>query len=516
MTDEQLTWERDEFLRRKQLREYGAQRNELREQHIREQINAPKPENLKIPENIFVKPLHRDPAQHLQLLAVFLMFRTRFSVLPVHQHNLYSRVCGKFPLFEMFDKDFVEGSCHEYGVDFERIHLFLDELWKAKVFSMSSSLMRDLRMYTDEDAGSDRFRKAVGLPTRKSSASDDEMESGNNINLNAKNLQQLIEELNTPPSSPSPERSEGTSGSVSKAARAGDRTPPPINSRYLIIISNTSLHGGKNNIYNPTLLRRPNAAIIPIPNIQESQSIPNNSGTRSEFWASGSIKQDATNRQLSANTSRVSQTGSSGTSTCSQSTQHVVGVWPGFKDISVGSQRPDTTNSPSPSVTSDLSRTGNSEYFAQFQSTHSELRAESGFENILTDSDESGSMHITQSAVTSEFPVDDAMDIDIPSLKNQARPSLVRSASSSRLATNASRSRSGSVAMSTSQNRRDRTLSKSSTVVTAMNDMRIDHSRVIKQLRKSCHTPSAAQQMVTDFEELGMSTMNVVNWNPVD
>ncbi|QSZ32249.1 hypothetical protein DSL72_001823 [Monilinia vaccinii-corymbosi] len=227
MTDEQLARERDELVRKMELRELGAQRHELRAQHIRDQLDAPQPDHWKIPEKIFVKPLHRDPAQHLQRLAVFLMFRKRFSTLPAHQQNLYGRACAKFPLFEVFDEGFVVRRCDECGVDFGSIQSVVDELWKAKLFSAGSTLMRDLRMYTDEDVESDRFREAVGLPARKSkTASDDERESHSETQHHTHNLQRLIEELNTAPASPQHPRRSGSvsSGSVAQVAPVGDRT----------------------------------------------------------------------------------------------------------------------------------------------------------------------------------------------------------------------------------------------------------------------------------------------------
>lgn len=397
MTDEELTRERDDVLRKKALRELGAQRNEPRAQPPG-QTPAAQPENLQIPESIFIKPLHRDPAQHLQLLAVFLMFRARSSALPAHQQNLYGRVCGRFRLFEMFARDLVERSCAEHGVDFDRVQLVVDALWKAKLFSMSSTLMRDLRMYTDEDVGSDRFRKAVGLPARKRSPGGGEAESGKAVQLNAENLQQLLEQLDTPPASP-PSRKQSESASSESGSRAAPvrgRTPPPHKSRYLIIISDTSLHGEKNNIYNPALLRQPNRAIIPRPSIQNPHSTPSDSGSSPESPAGGRSKQDPTNRPLAADTPEASQRASSDASTHTPPTEKITRAWSGFKGISAGGPKPDAAHNAPPFPPSGSSQTGTSESWAQCSPSRRERSAVSRLGNSLTGSDESGNANATR------------------------------------------------------------------------------------------------------------------------
>ncbi|APA15737.1 predicted protein [Sclerotinia sclerotiorum 1980 UF-70] len=77
----------------------------------------------------------------------------------------------------MFGVEFLKNSCSACGIDFENLQLPVDELWRAGVFSSSSDLIGLLRGYTDEELGSDGFRKAVGLlPLRKDIFGCDEVE----------------------------------------------------------------------------------------------------------------------------------------------------------------------------------------------------------------------------------------------------------------------------------------------------------------------------------------------------
>ncbi|QSZ32248.1 hypothetical protein DSL72_001822 [Monilinia vaccinii-corymbosi] len=292
----------------------------------------------------------------------------------------------------------------------------------------------------------------------------------------------------------------------------------------------------------------------PTPNLQQPRAAPNNSVTRPRFWAGSSSKQDDTNSRLSVNASDVSRTGSPKSPTQAQRTREVPGAWSGSEGVSTENHKPDTTNDRSLSATSGVSRPGSSGGLGKFQPTHSESRAGSAFEVVSTGSGGPENMNITQSAVTSHashkisseyfgqshikhnhtnfgsgfgviltgsggpentniFPstitsdeslVEDQMDLDPPSFHNRAITSLVRGVSSLRLAKHAPGSGSGSVAISPRRNGRDYSSRHSWAVATTMRDMRTNHSKVTKRLRKSLQTSSTVQQIVTGVEDLGM------------
>ncbi|KAI9642530.1 hypothetical protein NHQ30_009335 [Ciborinia camelliae] len=361
------------------------ERKKAREQHIKQLLEDAK--STHIPEQIFLRPLHKDPAQHLELLSVFLLFRTRFSALPTHEQNMYTWGSSQVPLFAIFDKDFVSRRCDEFGIALDRVQLLVDKLWVEKVFASTSFWMRDLRVYTDEDFGSDRFRKAVGLPVRKGEQHN-EVEEQMSVEDELKERERNVQELKRlvekevglqggrPPnrisgSGPvSRPRSRPGPGPGPEVVPVGGRSKPPTKDRLLTITSATSAHGGKKNIYNPSLLRRPKNAI---PNPKYSQSTRDDLGFGSRYPAVLVGKPDNTNSRsptITSDASRVQQ--STRTNTQSLSYRQKTSVAPnphsanpiqntfgaGSEATSTSSNTPETMNSPLLAVASDASFVG--------------------------------------------------------------------------------------------------------------------------------------------------------------
>ncbi|CAD6449073.1 2143e4ae-4cc6-4096-b2e2-810cab7b83a0-CDS [Sclerotinia trifoliorum] len=292
-----------------------------REQHIATLLNSSEQpiapnrlENSKsnyIPEHIFIKPLHANPTRHLEQLSMFLIFRTRFLSLPLYQQNLYTWGVQRIPLDDMFEMEFLRNSCNACGIAFEKLQLLVDELWRAEVFSSSSDLMRSLRDYTHEDLQSDRFRKAVGLqPLKKNIVGGDEgkllgLVDQNRVSESLRTQEHQDQSQKLPDINRSsavlsqPEELPQDNGS--EVAPSGDRTLPPAKSRFMTMISSTSLHGGKKNIYNPSLLRRPMTSPVLSKDSGNSQFMQHGSRPRSKSISEGesSARNTITNRRFS-------------------------------------------------------------------------------------------------------------------------------------------------------------------------------------------------------------------------
>ncbi|ESZ99472.1 hypothetical protein SBOR_0135 [Sclerotinia borealis F-4128] len=459
-----------EKAREQQIRTQLAQLAQLQAQ-IEERREASTPS--RIPEQIFLKPLHADPAHHLELLSV-LMFRTRFSEIPMHEQNLHTKGLMGVPLLEMFGKMYLERICWEYGVEFGKLQSLVDELWVSKVFSPMSCWMKELRRYTDEDVESDRFRKAVGLWDSRIYKASSGDEVGKFTTAQSRTLQWLDTQTksNVPdqqqqpnrqlvsPPKPKPKLSlQNASGAGPKAAPTGSHKQLPPKSSMSKIVSGFSRHGGPKNIYNPSVLRRPKAPLVPSHISTQPQSTHRQYSARLRSGTANSSKQDTTNRHLSVSTSDVSRTGSSGSFKHPQSKHNnsAVESRPGI--VSADSHRPDTINSHSSNVTFDACFDG------------------------------------------------EPMDIDMAPHTNRANASLVPSHNSAGSTQSNVKlgSKSGSGVARSS--RRDHAHSRSSAVTSAIHDMRSKRSGIVKRLRRSRRSLSGKKNCGGSVEGLGVSTM---------
>ncbi|KAF7877340.1 hypothetical protein EAF04_001022 [Stromatinia cepivora] len=497
-----------------------------REQHIASLLNTSEqpiaPRNLEnhksnhIPEQIFIRPLHANPTRHLEQLSVFLVFRTRFLALPLYQQNLYTWGVQIIPLVDMFGMEFLKDSCDACGIGFEKLQLLVDELWRAKVFSSSSSLIRSLRDYTDDDLGSDRFRKAVGLQAlRKDIVSDDERKVvglGDQDRVSEwlrtqEHQNQKLPEINRQSAVVSQPR-ELPHNTGPEIAPSGGRTQPPTKSRFMTIISSTSLHGGKKNIYNPSLLRRPMTSLAPGKDSGTSQSIQNDSRPRSKSVSEGesSRTNDITNRRFS--TSNIPRDDSWDSFCRSQARRNDFGV------SVAGSQRLDNIHTIPLAAASDtdsmhidipvLNRRASTSILPSQNSAESTSNTfgfgfGSGSGAGFMSNNRPASANTPLSTFGSDqSDAEDAMDIDTPSLFHRKIPRTPTRGTSL----------SKSLAASSNTDRR-KSMDNHTSVTSVMNAMRAKHAGVIKNLRKSRRLSPAptAQGVLTDLEYLGISEM---------
>ncbi|KAJ8067948.1 hypothetical protein OCU04_003530 [Sclerotinia nivalis] len=500
------------------------ERDKGREQHIAsllkssEQSTAlkslenPKPNH--IPEHIFIRPLHANPARHLEKLSTVLIFRTRFLALPLYQQNMYTWGVQRIPLVDMFGMEFLKDSCDACGIGFEKLQLLVDELWRARVFSSSSGLMRSLRDYTDEDLESDSFRKAVGLQAlRKDIVGDDEgkllglqlgdQNRGSEWLRTQEHQNQTLPEIDRPSALVSQPK-ELPHNTGLEITPPGGRTLPPTKSRFMTMISSTSLHGGKKNIYNPSLLRRPMASLAPTQDSGNSQSIQHDSRPRSISISEGesSRKNDNTNRRYS--TSDIPRDDSWESFCRSQARRNGSGI------SAAGTQRPDNIHGITSAAASDtesmdidipaLNRRASTSILPSHNSAESTLNTFGlGSRAEFMSSNRPASVNNHLSTSVSDPPnVEDAMDIDTPSLPHLKTPRTPTR--------NTSLSKSLSASPSTD---RRKSMDNHTSVTSVMNAMRAKHAGVIKNLKKSRLLSPAptVQGVLTDFGRLGISDM---------
>ncbi|TGO49092.1 hypothetical protein BCON_0221g00030 [Botryotinia convoluta] len=290
--------------------EQTLEQKKSREQHVAhllasKQIEAPKQLEASKRDDILqlksLLPLHRNPAQHFE-------------------HNKMT-TAGDWgvPLLEMFGREFLKKSCDLYGVELGRLQQIVNELWLAKVFSPSLTLMSELRKFTDEDLVSDWFRTAIGLPLLNKDGLVSANQSSPSDWLSTK--ERPHEPRENPKQSSNSVAQKPKSSSNIAQPKVGACTPSPTKSLYMTMISSTSKHGGKKNIYNPSALRRPKGSTAPIQNCRAAQ--PTYVDSRPHFIPKSKdtniSRENITSRRFS--TSDVSQNGEWESFCRSQSTQ---------------------------------------------------------------------------------------------------------------------------------------------------------------------------------------------------
>lgn len=532
--------------------EQTFEQKKSREQHIAQllasnQIEAPRQLEASKRDDILqlksLLPLHRNPAQHFERLSVVLMFCTPFSKLTRRQQNDYGWGLESVPLLEMFGREFLKKSCDLYGVELGRLQLIVNDLWLEKVFSPSSSLISELRRFTDGDLVSDWFRTAIGLPVLNKNGLVSANQSSPSYFLSTK--ERLHEPRANPKQSFNAAAQKPESSSNTAQPKVGGRTPRPTKSVYMTMISSTSKHGGKKNIYNPSALRRPKGSIAPVQNCRAAQptyvdsryhSIPaskdvsisrdrDNTPSRrfstsdvsqNEEWdsfcrsqstqlrprsrscseGSGSSRYSAPNASISAPV--IHQYVQSGIVSTPQPEHNSPDIWLGVGIVSASIQSPNSTLETPSAVTSDP-----------------------GYDEDSMDIDDAVFLVVTNtSLVSSQIPTEladatpdyydhgDAMDLDdpmeidldIPLPEHQRRPSLTRH--QTLLKSTHVASEAGSGATSRSNSRRNSICNPSPTASTVMNAMKINHSKVVRSLRRFRRPSLSLQDVVTKLEDL--------------
>ncbi|TGO07971.1 hypothetical protein BTUL_0233g00030 [Botrytis tulipae] len=514
--------------------EQTLEHKKSREQHIAhllasKQIEAPKQLEASRRDEILqlksLLPLHRNPAQHFERLSVVLMFRTPFSKLTRRQRNDYGWGLESVPLLEMFGREFLKKSCELYGVELDRLQLIVNELWLEKVFSPSLSLMSELRKFTDTDLVSDWFRTAIGLPL----LNKDGLVSANQSSPS--DLLSTKERLHEPRANPKNPfnalvQKPKSSSNIAQPT-AGSRTPRPTKSVYMTMISSTPKHGGKKNIYNPSDLRRPKGSAAPVQNCRAAQP----TYVDSKYYSIPTSKDvsisrnNTTSRRFS--TSDVSRNEEWDSSCRPQSTQ----LKPRSRSFSEGPDNsrcnaPDTSFSAP--VTHQYIPSGNLPT-PQPEQNSPDIWLEAGIESAVTsdpgcdedpmDIDDAVFLVVANTSLaSSQIPtgfanatpdyyddgdamdIDDAMDLDIPLPERQRRPSLTRHQTLLKSTHVASETESG--ATSRSNSRRSSICDPSPTASTIMNAMKINHSKVVRSLRRFRRSSPSLRDVVTRLEDL--------------
>ncbi|TGO22757.1 hypothetical protein BPAE_0156g00230 [Botrytis paeoniae] len=530
--------------------EQTLEQKKSREQHVvhllaSKQIEAPKQlEVYKRDDIVQLKslfPLHRNPAQHFERLSVFLMFRTPSSKLTRRQQNDYGWGLESVPLLEIFGREFLKKSCDLYGVELGRLQLIVNELWLEKVFSPSLSLMSELRKFTDEDLVSDWFRTAIGLPL---------LNKNGLVSTNQSSASELLRTEERPHESrEKPKQSSNAVAQKPKSSsniaqpKVGGRTPRPTKSLYMTMISSTSRHGGESNIYNPSVLRRPKGSTAPIQNCRAAQptyvaSISHSIPTPKDVSIS---RENATTRRFS--TSDVSQNGEWESFCRSQSTQpkprsrsisegpsssrnsaldasfsapvihqyvpseslstpqpeqNSPDIWLGVGIVPASIQTPNAMlDTPSavasdPVYDEDFMDIDDAVFLCTANNSVAPSQVPAGFTNVTLDYFDDGDA----------MDIDDAMDLDIPLPERQRRPSLTRHQNLLKSTHVASESGSAATSRSSSSSRRSSICNLSPTASTVMNAMKINHSKVVRSLRKSCRSNPSPQAVVSKLEDL--------------
>ncbi|KAF5868057.1 uncharacterized protein Bfra_007252 [Botrytis fragariae] len=522
--------------------EQTLKQKKSREQHIAhllasKQIAAPKQLEASKRDDILqlksLLPLHRNPAQHFERLSVVLMFRTPFSKLTRRQQNDYGWGLESVPLLEMFGREFLKKTCDLYGVDLGRLQLIVNELWLEKVFSPSLSLMSELRKFTDEDLVSDWFRTAIGLPLLNKNGLVSANQSSPSELLSTK--ERLHEPREKPRQSSNAVAQKPKSSSNMAQPKVGGRTPRPTKSVYMTMISSTSKHGGKKNIYNPSVLRRPKDSTAQIQTCRATQPTYVNSRSYSIPTSRGvSISRDnTTSRRFS--TSEVSQNGERESFCRSQSTQPKPrsrsfsegpsSLRNSARDASFSSpvihQYVPSESLPTPQPVQNSPGTGLEIGIvpASIQTpnamldTPSTVTSDPVYDEDSMDIDDAVFLIVANTSLASiQVPTGlinstpdyyddgDAMDLDIPLPERQRRPSLTRH--QTLLKSTHSASETGSAATSRSSSRRSSICNPSPTASTIMDAMKINHSKVVRSLRRSRRLSPSLQDVVTKLEDL--------------
>ncbi|KAF7885709.1 uncharacterized protein EAF02_004218 [Botrytis sinoallii] len=524
--------------------EQTLERDKRREQYIAyllasKQIEAPQQLEASKRDDILqlrsLLPLHPNPAQHFERLSVVLMFRTPFSNLTRRQQNDYGWGLESVPLLEMFGREFLKKSCDLYAVDLGRLQLIVNELWLQNVFSPSLSLMSGLRKFTDTDLVSDWFRIAIGLPVLNKDRLVFANQSSPSGLLSTK--ERLYEPRTTPKQSSNAVAQKPKSSSNIAQPKVGGRTPRPTKSLYMTMISSTSKHGGKSNIYNPSALRRPKGATAPVQNCRAAQptygdsrshliptskdvsisrdntpsrrfSTPDVSqyGDWESFCRSQSTKPKPRSRSFSEgpNSSRnsapdaffpapvIHQYGPSESLPTPQPKQNSPDIWLGV-GIVPASIQPQNSMLESPStVTSD---TGHDEDPMDIDDAVFLIVANT---SLASSQVPTGSINSTPDY----YDDGDAMDLDIPLPERQRRPSLTRHQTLLKSTHVASEAGSGAGATSRSNSRRSSICNPSPTASTVMNAMKINHSKVVRSSRRSRRSSLSPRDVVTKLEDL--------------
>ncbi|KAF7955994.1 hypothetical protein EAE96_004915 [Botrytis aclada] len=492
------------------------------------QIEAPKQlEGSKQNEILQLKsllPLHRDPAQHFERLSVVLMFRTAFSKLTPRQQNNYGWGLESVPLLEMFGREFLKKTCDLYGVDLGRLQHVVNELWLEKVFSPSLSLMSELRNFTDEDLVSDWFRTAIELPA----LNKDELVSANQSCpqelLSTKERHRESREQPKQSFNAVHRRSKSLSSIVQP--KVGGRSPRPTKSVYMTMISSTPKHGGKKNIYNPSNLRRPKGATAPIQKRRAAQPTYVDPRSHPISTAKDASISRYNNHSRRFSTSEVSQDGEWESFCRSQATQpkprsegpsiprnsaqdasfSAPDIWQYAPSESLPTTQPEQTG---PEIGLGVGIVSasiqNSNAMLDSPST---VTSDSIYDEDAMDIDDAVFVCITNnslvpSQVTPEYYEDgDAMDLDIPFTERQRRPSLIRHQKLLKSAHVASGTESAATSRSSSSSRRSSICNPSPTASIVINAMKINHSKVVRSLRRSRHSSTSPQDVVTKLEDL--------------
>lgn len=473
--------------------ERSKELDEARERHIKQLLESEKQvdtqESLNttkwdhIPNYIYVRPLHPDPDQHIERLSIVLMFRTRFLALPTYERDMYTYQGESFPLVERYGLKFLERSCGIYGINHAKLQPLVDELWREKIFSPSSSVVQDLQIYTDEDLVSDKFRNAVGLPVLgKKTVTDDEKQLARLRELRRLSRASVSNELESQKLLELARQCAAFSKAKKPTNNAGSevlyhhgRRSPPKKSRFMTMISSTSLHGGKKNIYNPSPLRRPSLPLALKEKQTSSQPTHPGNRPRSKSVSLGSSNTDTSNRGVFIDESweKFCQ---------SQREENSSGIKSGFGVTTSGGHRVNTMNSgplgvaPSSSSAGEPMDIDNS--MPQRRLSTQPLRTQGSI----------GSGNATFGPPEPKF--EDAMDIDDPTHRRMPRNPVPSSS--------ALRSR----AASTSSNRRDSMDKQPPSVISVMNAMKTKHAEVVKNLRRSRRSSPAPQDMTTSLEDL--------------
>ncbi|KAF7896889.1 uncharacterized protein EAF01_009292 [Botrytis porri] len=534
--------------------EQTLEQKKSREQYVAhllasKQIEAPKqPEASKRDEILQLKsllPLHRNPAQHFESLSVVLMFRTPFSKLTRRQQSNYGWGLESVPLLEMFGREFLKKSCDLYGVDLGRLQLIVNELWLEKVFSPSLSLMSELGKFTDEELVSDWLRTALGLPILNKNGLVSANQSRPSESLSA--TQRPHESREKPRQSSNPVAQKPKPLSNIGQPKVGGRSPRPTKSVYMTMISSTPKHGGKSNIYNPSALRRPKGSAAPIQNCRAAQPSYAASISHSISTSEGVSISRANTASRRFSTSDGSQNGEWDSFCRSQSTQPkarsrsfseapsssrnsapdasfsapVVHQYvppaslptPQSEQISPGTglgvgiasasipiphamlDSPSTVDS-APVYDEDAMDMDDAVFICTYNSSLVPSQAPKGLTNTTLDYYDDGDA----------MDLDDGMDLDIPMPERQRRPSLIRHQTLLKSTHVASETGTGTGSAATSHSRsssrRNSICDPSPTASTVINAMKINHSRVVRSLRRSRRSSLSLQDVVTRWEDL--------------
>ncbi|TEY79888.1 hypothetical protein BOTCAL_0040g00030 [Botryotinia calthae] len=512
-------------------------RKRNREQHVAHllasnQIEAPKqPEACKQDDILQLKsllPLHQDPAQYFERLSVVLMFRTRFSTLTRRQQNDYSWGLESVPLLEMFGREFLKNTCKLYGVELGRLQQIVNEMWMDKMFSPSSSLTSELQKFTDEDLVSDWFRTTIRLPilNKDGLISANQSSPLKSLSTNErlpKPRENLIQSPKAAAQKPNPP------SNVAQPKVCG-RSPRPTKSLYMNMISSTSKHGGKSNVYNPSALRRPKGAPAPVQNDKAAQ--PTNVGSRS--ISVPKLKDFTTSRRYSTSDAppngewkslyqsqctrpkprsksfsegpSISRNGAPNYSLSAPEIRQYVSyeslrkqkpeqktpdIWAGARTVSASSQNPNAMlDTPSIVIPNPIYDEDSMEIDGPvFPCTENTSPASSQIPTGLTND------NVNYFDDGDAMDLDDDMNLDIPLSECQRRPSLTRHQKLLKSARRASET--GSVATSSSSIRRSPISNKSPSTSDVMNAMKINHSKVVRSLRKARRSPPSPQDAVT-------------------